>query len=95
MGDGASRGALGDHTSLASVRRSLPLAPCRLLSYLRLGCALAGHGDNPVAAEYNLGMTAADFVRFLNEQAGTHRVAGGGLAPEYGRHAELDAMAGG
>lgn len=44
----------------------------------------------PVA--YSGGRTEADFIGFLNENAGTHRVAGGGLDTTAGTIAALDSL---
>jgi protein disulfide-isomerase A6 len=46
----------------------------------------------PVA--YEEGRSEQDFVGYLNEKAGTHRVAGGGLTDSAGRIVDLDALAG-
>lgn len=46
----------------------------------------------PVA--YEQGRSEQDFVGYLNEKAGTHRVAGGGLTESAGRIVDLDALAG-
>jgi hypothetical protein len=47
---------------------------------------------DPVAYEH--GRSEQDFVSYLNEKAGTHRVAGGGLTEAAGRIVDLDALAG-
>lgn len=42
---------------------------------------------------YEKGRTENDFVDYLNEHAGTHRLAGGGLSNSAGRIADLDEWA--
>jgi hypothetical protein len=46
----------------------------------------------PVA--YEQGRSEQDFVGYLNDKAGTYRVAGGGLTESAGRIVDLDALAG-
>ncbi|KAI0264425.1 thioredoxin-like protein [Gloeopeniophorella convolvens] len=48
-------------------------------------------GGEPVA--YEGGREEADFVKFLNENCGTHRAVGGGLNEEAGRRPEFDSLA--
>ncbi|KAG0377646.1 hypothetical protein BGX24_005715 [Mortierella sp. AD032] len=43
--------------------------------------------------DYNGGRSEQDFIDFINQKAGTQRVAGGSLSPEAGRIAELDTLA--
>ncbi|KDN42268.1 hypothetical protein RSAG8_06935, partial [Rhizoctonia solani AG-8 WAC10335] len=45
------------------------------------------------AVSYDLGRSEADFVKFLNEQCGTHRAVGGGLNELAGRLPTLDTLA--
>ena len=47
--------------------------------------------NEPVA--YEGGRSEEDFLQFLNEKCGAHRVAGGGLAETAGRISELDVIA--
>eukprot|EP00730_Choanoeca_flexa_P004599 TRINITY_DN11745_c0_g3_i1.p1 TRINITY_DN11745_c0_g3~~TRINITY_DN11745_c0_g3_i1.p1 ORF type:complete len:351 (+),score=107.48 TRINITY_DN11745_c0_g3_i1:1097-2149(+) len=44
------------------------------------------------AEDYSAGRETADFIKFLNEKAGTQRVEGGGLSDTAGRVDELDAL---
>lgn len=48
---------------------------------------------NKNGEDYNGGRTEQDFVTFINEKTGSHRVVGGGLSDNAGRTAELDAIA--
>ncbi|KAF9911228.1 hypothetical protein EC991_004452 [Linnemannia zychae] len=43
--------------------------------------------------DYNGGRSEQDFIDFINQKAGTQRVAGGSLSAEAGRIAELDVLA--
>lgn len=45
------------------------------------------------AQDYSAGREVSDFVTFLNDKAGTKRVATGGLTADAGRIAKLDALA--
>jgi len=47
-------------------------------------------GDPTKPESYDGAREEVDFVKFLNEKAGTHRVAGGGLLAEAGRILALD-----
>jgi len=49
-------------------------------------------GDNKVPEDYQGGREVDDLVSFLNEKSNTFVLPGGGLAPEAGRIAELDAL---
>jgi len=48
---------------------------------------------NKKGEAYEGGRSESDFINFLNEKAGTHRVVGGGLAEQAGRHSILDELA--
>lgn len=50
-------------------------------------------GEDKEAIPYESGRDEESFVEYLNEKAGTHRVAGGGLSDEAGRVPELDQVA--
>ncbi|KAG9297510.1 hypothetical protein G9A89_001450 [Geosiphon pyriformis] len=50
-----------------------------------------GEGIEPV--DYEGGRTEQDFVNFLNEHCGTHRLVGGGLSEKAGKIAALDELA--
>jgi len=50
--------------------------------------------DKKEPVPYEQGRSEQDFVGYLNEKAGTHRVAGGGLTESAGRIVDLDALAG-
>lgn len=45
------------------------------------------------AVNYEKGRTEKDFVDFLNENAGTHRLVGGALSDTAGRIVDLDELA--
>ena len=45
------------------------------------------------AVDYEKGRTEKDFVDFLNENAGTHRLVGGALSDKAGRIVDLDELA--
>ena len=44
------------------------------------------------AEDYNGGRSEEDFVSFINEKAGTHRIAGGGLSALAGTIGNLDEL---
>jgi len=48
---------------------------------------------NKAGEEYNEGRTPADFVNFINKNAGTQRTVGGGFTNEAGRITALDHLA--
>jgi len=48
---------------------------------------------NKEGEEYTAGREADDFVKFLNEKAGTQRTLGGGFTEKAGRVESLDALA--
>eukprot|EP00898_Chlorokybus_atmophyticus_P005809 jgi/Chlat1/6229/Chrsp44S05815 len=48
--------------------------------------------DNKEGEDYAGGRTPQDFIKFINERAGTQRVLGGGLTSEAGRLADLDTV---
>ncbi|OZJ05272.1 hypothetical protein BZG36_01960 [Bifiguratus adelaidae] len=50
-------------------------------------------GEDKTPIDYEGGRSEADFIKFLNEKCGTHRVVGGGLDAEAGKIAELDTIA--
>jgi protein disulfide-isomerase A6 len=45
------------------------------------------------AINYEKGRTEKDFVDYLNENAGTHRLVGGALSDKAGRIVDLDELA--
>lgn len=47
-------------------------------------------GENKTSIDYSGGRSEQDFVTFLNENCGTHRLVGGGLSEEAGKIPELD-----
>jgi protein disulfide-isomerase A6 len=49
--------------------------------------------SNKEGEDYSAGRAEDDFVSFINNKAGTQRVAGGRLSADAGRFAELDALA--
>jgi len=49
--------------------------------------------NNKAGEDYSAGRETADFIRFINEKAGTHRIAGGGYDDKYGRTDSLDLLA--
>jgi len=50
-------------------------------------------GSKKEPVNYEKGRTEKDFIDFLNENAGTSRVAGGGLSDNAGRIIDLDQLA--
>ncbi len=50
-------------------------------------------GEDKEAQDYNGGREAADLISFLNENAGTKRVLGGGLSEDAARLPGFDALA--
>ncbi|CAG8615593.1 9177_t:CDS:2 [Funneliformis mosseae] len=50
-------------------------------------------GEDKTPIDYQGGRTEQDFIDFLNEHCGTHRIVGGSLSEEAGRIPELDAFA--
>jgi len=50
-------------------------------------------GGDKEAKEYNAGRDVASFVKFINENAGTHRTASGSLDDNAGRVSSLDSLA--
>jgi len=49
--------------------------------------------NNKAGEDYSGGRDTADFIRFINEKAGTQRIAGGGYTDKYGRTDSLDMLA--
>ncbi|RUS12566.1 disulfide isomerase-like protein [Endogone sp. FLAS-F59071] len=50
-------------------------------------------GDDKTPIPYESGRSEEDFITFLNEKAGTHRLPGGSLDAAAGKIPELDALA--
>lgn len=50
-------------------------------------------GSDKTPIPYDDGRSEADFVEYLNKQAGTHRLVGGGLDSSAGKIPEMDALA--
>ena len=49
--------------------------------------------DKKEPLNYEQGRSEKDFVDYLNEKAGTHRLVGGGLSDNAGRIVDLDEFA--
>jgi len=49
--------------------------------------------NNKAGEDYSGGRDTADFIRFINDKTGTHRIAGGGYDDKYGRTDSLDLLA--
>ena len=49
--------------------------------------------DKKEPLNYEQGRSEKDFVDYLNEKAGTHRLVGGGLSDSAGRIVDLDELA--
>jgi len=49
--------------------------------------------NNKAGEDYSGGREASDFISFINQKAGTERIAGGGFTEKAGRIEELDELA--
>ncbi len=65
------------------------------IKYLEVDALDGGAKAEAAAKDYSGGRDLATLVAFVNEKAGTHKTADGGLTPTAGRTPELDALAAG
>lgn len=73
--------------------RPSPKLSVRIVQILGLIPVFPKGSEKKEALNYEQGRSENDFVKYLNEKAGTHRLAGGGLSDSAGRIVDLDELA--